>query len=398
MRLVTFSFMVVSLLCLLAALNAAWLGRLVRGENRRKFYLCYALLTLLAAVAFTAIRFAGEIEWLSRISGAFYFGSFWVTLQLLLLFAWPVSALAGLVQKRWRGHGWPKAANSGTLSRRSFIAHAAVLPPVAMTGVNAMGLLDAELGAVLRRMDLAYADLPLALNGLKIAHMTDIHIGPYVAASDLDAMLSLLRRESPDLLAITGDSVDDMAMLPAVAKVLQSHVPAFPLGTWFCMGNHEYIRGPLAIRRMLENCGVNVLINRHERIPFHSGEFYLAGVDYPMGARMKIHPDDAANCLDQACQGMSAESFTVLLAHHPDFLPGAFARHIRLTLAGHTHGAQVGWGTHSALEFLYPYMRGVYQDGGNMGFVSSGAGHWLPFRLNCPPEVSLITLRKTKMA
>ena len=113
---------------------------------------------------------------------------------------------------------------------------------------------------------------------------------------------------------------------------------------------------------------------------------------------MKIRPEDVDKNLNSACQGIASDAFTVMLSHHPDFLPGTFARKIGLTLAGHTHGAQVGWAGRSAFEFLYPYMRGVYQDAGSIGYVSSGAGHWLPFRLNCPPEVTVITLKNAKMA
>jgi len=57
-------------------------------------------------------------------------------------------------------------------------------------------------------------------------------------------------------------------------------------------------------------------------------------------------------------------------------------------------GGQVGWGQRSAFQILYPYMRGVYQANQSFGFVSSGAGHWIPFRLNCPPEVCVLTLKR----
>lgn len=398
MRIGIFTTMVISLLCLLAILNAAWLGRLFKSELRRKFYLIYALLTLFAVVAFAGIRFSGEFEWIGSISGVFYFGSFWTMLQLLLLIAWPASKLAAWLQRTLGGGLRPtrQSGNGTLLSRRSFITQAAILPPVAMAGINAVGLLDAETGIVVRRLDMAYADLPPQLHGLKIAHMTDVHLGPYVSTSDLAKMLALLHRETPELLAITGDFVDDLSMLPTVARILQPHVADFPLGVWFCMGNHEYIRGAAPIRKMLQDSGVNILDNRSSRLSFNGGSFYVAGVDYPMGARLKTQPSDVENYLSLACQGMAADPFTVLLSHHPDFLPGAFSRKIQLTLAGHTHGAQVGWGGRSALAFMYPYMRGVYQESGNMGFVSSGAGHWLPFRLNCPPEVALLTLKSTK--
>ena len=400
MRIGTFAFMVLSLLFLLSALNAAWLGRLMATSRRSMFYIVYSMLTLLAAAAFAGIRFASEYEWIAKIAWTFYFGSFWIMLQILLLAALPFSGAAGLLQT-WlsRKKGPSVAGNSGpTVSRRSFIKQAAILPPAAMTGINTVGLLDAELGIVVRRMDMVYPGLPPHLDGLKIAHMTDVHVGPYVSATDLAKMLDLLQREKPDLLTITGDFVDDLTMLPAVQQALLPYRQAFPLGTWFCMGNHEYIRGAAPIRRMLAESGVNMLDNRNVCLPFRGGTFYVAGVDYPMGARMRTIPADVENYLTVASRGMAPDAFSVLLSHHPDFIPAAFQRKIRLTLAGHTHGAQVGWGSRSAMEFMYPYMRGVYKEQDCMGFVSSGAGHWLPFRLNCPPEVSLLVLRATKLA
>jgi len=391
-----FTVMVVSLLFLFATLNAFWLGRLLGPERRGKFRLAYAVLTVLAALAFAGMRFTPQFQWLAAIASIFYFGSFWVTLQLLLLAAWPVSKIAALVQTKLgadtKAHLTTKGSNG--MTRRSFITQAAILPPAAMAGINAVGLLDAELGTVLRRMDMVYPALPPELQGMKIAHMTDVHLGPYVSVSDLKKMLGLMQKESPDILAITGDLVDDLSMLPSIQAILEPVAAKIPLGVWFCMGNHEYIRGPVPIRNMLQKSGVNILDNQSRKINFNGGSFYIAGVDYPTGARLKPLPEDVDNYLDLSCRGIADDSFSLMLVHHPDFLPGAFARKVDLTLAGHTHGAQVGWAGRSAFAFLYPYMRGIYQSSGRIGYVSSGAGHWLPFRLNCPPEVSLITLSK----
>lgn len=401
MRIGTFTIMVFSLLFCLAALNAAWLSRLIRSNRRKIFFLAYAVLTLFAAATFAGIRFANEYEWISSISGIFYFGSFWTMLQLLLLLAWPISKLAATMQKKLGERSFFKRtpASGSVISRRSFITQAAVLPPAAMTGINAVGLLDAELGIVLRRMDMAYGDLPAKLHGLKVAHMTDVHIGPYVSVTNLEKMFEMLRKEAPDLLAITGDFVDDLSKLPVVARILRDHVAEYPLGVWFCMGNHEYIRGAAPIRKMLQDSGVKILDNQNKELTYKGCTFYVAGVDYPMAARIKTQPEDVERNISMACMGMEPDHFSILLSHHPDFLPAAFVRNIRLTLAGHTHGAQIGWvGGRSALDFAYPYMRGIYHGHGNMGFVSSGAGHWLPFRLNCPPELTVFTITGTKLA
>lgn len=395
MRIGIFSMAVISLLLLFSYLNCRWIGKILGAGKRTAFRIVYALLTLLAGATYIGMRFLGPFEGDTLIGVIFYFGSFWTVLQLLLLLAWPVSRLIVLVQK-WRFGSKPlvNGRYQPAMTRRTFLFNAALAPPVAMTGINALGILDAEGGAVLRRMDLAYNDLPAHLQGLRIGHMTDVHIGPYVSVSDVKKMAALLQQEPPDILAITGDFVDDLQLLPAAMAVLAPLMKSIPLGTWFCMGNHEHLRGSGPIRQILLNSGVKILDNQHQSMPYRGGTFALAGVDYPINTAGTTRLKVAETYLDEACAKIHPEAFTVMLAHHPDFLPGAFARNIGLTLAGHTHGAQVGWGNRSAMQFLYPYMRGVYGAGNSLGYVSSGAGHWLPFRLNCPPEVSIITLKK----
>ncbi len=404
MRISIFLATITSLLFLLSMINSFWLGRLLGSPRRRAFRVGYLLVTVaivLSTAAYMSIRTDGRLDEFPLISGMLYFGPFWTVLQLLLLFAWPFSQMAVWLQNRWKSIQAKPAdvlpepsTTAATLTRRNFLFNAALLPPVAMTGINAIGVLDAEFRSVLRRMDMAYSNLPPELEGLKIAHMTDVHIGAYVSTHDVKKMVNLMQQESPDLLAITGDFVDDVSLLPDVMEMMQPFLAALPLGAWFCMGNHEHRRGAAPIRSMLQQNGIHILDNQHQRLPFGRGHFALAGVDYPVGASTAVRPEVARRFLESACDRIADTDFTILMAHHPDFLPAAFERKVDLTLAGHTHGGQVGWGRKSALDFLYPYMRGVYQEGQSIGFVSSGAGHWMPFRLNCPPEVSVITLKR----
>ena len=404
MRIGVFTLTVLFLLFLLAFLNSYWLGRLVRPERRRKFRIIYAAFTLLSAAAYLGIRVAGQFDGASAVSVVFYFGPFWTVLQSLLLLAWPISKLLILLLERWHSsHSNPvafgssaseNAVNKSLMTRRAFLSYAAMAPPVAMTGLNTLGLVDAEIGVVLRRMDFVFAGLPAELDGLKIGHMTDVHIGPYVSVRDIQKMSALLQQAAPDLLAITGDLVDDVRILPAAMSAMQPMLSALPLGAWFCMGNHEHLRGAAPIRNVLQNFGVNILDNQHRQLTYNGGKIFMAGVDYPMNVDARARRLAAEKYLDVAYGAIPGQEFTLMLAHHPDFLPGCFARQVNLTLAGHTHGGQVGWGERSMFDFVYPYMRGVYRHKDSIGYVSSGAGHWLPFRLNCPPEVSLITLRR----
>jgi predicted MPP superfamily phosphohydrolase len=98
--------------------------------------------------------------------------------------------------------------------------------------------------------------------------------------------------------------------------------------------------------------------------------------------------------LDSALRERKPDETTVLLSHHPHVFQQIGGRGVALQLSGHTHGGQLGLGEGSWVEPLYPLVRGRYRspDGASQLFVSSGLGHWLPFRVNCPPEVVIIEL------
>ena len=120
------------------------------------------------------------------------------------------------------------------------------------------------------------------------------------------------------------------------------------------------------------------------------------GVDYPWAdlSHNGINVSDSKRqqCFAAANQDVPLSAFKVLIGHHPNVLFDGFAASIPLTLAGHTHGGQVVIGGKTLLS-SYHYMRGLYLENGVYGYVSSGAGHWLPFRLGCPPEISVFTLQ-----
>lgn len=400
MRVGLFTLTILAFVFLLAVLNAAWIGRLIKSPMRRWFYGGYASLTLISASAYVGIRWTGAFESPESLLPFFYLGPFWAVLQLLLLIAWPVSRIVVWIQYRMINTGSSITVQEvsrqpdSMLSRRAFLSRAAMIPPLAMTGVNALGMADAELNSILRRIELQYRDLPMDLDGLSIGHMTDVHIGPYVSLRDIQKMWRHFETNPPDILAITGDFVDEPAKLSAALDIMSPLLDKIRLGSWFCMGNHEHFRGAALIRRTLGQYGIHILDNRHQALQIGSTELFIAGVDYPMHRDAAGRKQAAEGFLSQACFGIPEKGFSLLLAHHPDFLPGAFARNIDLTLAGHTHGGQVGWGDRSLFSFVHPYMRGIYRDQSSLAYVSSGAGHWLPFRLNCPPEVTLLTLKR----
>ena len=161
------------------------------------------------------------------------------------------------------------------------------------------------------------------------------------------------------------------------------------------MGNHDYFQNAELVRSELNNSSIVVLDNSIRLIIPGLQPFYLMGVDYPWAglSRRGIDVSDSKRQQYFAATNhdVPLNAFKVLIGHHPNILFDGFAAKIPLTLAGHTHGGQVVLGGKTLLSSNH-YMRGLYRENGVYGYVSSGAGQWFPFRLGCPPEISVFTL------
>jgi len=330
-----------------------------------------------------------------------YFALAWLVGQPVLVLAQPFLFLARrLVRDRQQQAG--EAGETGEtgeagpeMTRRAFLANALAVIPFSAFGVSGGAVYRAQTAMTVRRHALAMPGLPAGLRGFKIGQISDTHVGPYFDLARLEETLELLAREKPDLVAVTGDFADDMALLRPAAERLGALARAVPLGVYFCMGNHEYFRDTGRIRAELTQSGVKVLIGASALIAPGPPPFYLLGVDYPLSAGRGAAYVDVGRrrrCFAAATGSAPPDAFKVLIAHHPDFLIDGFAARIPLTLAGHTHGGQVVIGGQSLLA-LHAYVRGLYRENGVYGYVSSGAGHWFPFRLGCPPEVSVFMLQ-----
>lgn len=239
-----------------------------------------------------------------------------------------------------------------------------------------------------RRTTVRLADLPPSLEGLTIAHLSDLHCGPWVADSHLRRGLQVARDLQADLLVITGDFVSVSAWYaPRLARMLQGlHAP---LGVYGVFGNHDYwTRRIDRVRDCLQGAGVRILTN--ESVQVHE-DLWLCGVDDVIAGR----PDVPA-----ALAAVPPEAFRLILCHEPDHAD-AIAPHLgreTLQLSGHSHGGQVLLPRLGPL-YLPPHGRrypaGLSRVPGTPLQVYTNVGLGIvspPFRLNCPPEVGLITL------
>lgn len=246
--------------------------------------------------------------------------------------------------------------------------------------------------------------LPANLDGVRLLLLSDLHL-PGVAGA-ASRLLALVRGREADATLIAGDLVDTQAGMAAALEVAEALVRVRP--TYAVFGSHDHYeprfswehfpRAYLAtndasqFHRELEQRGVSVLVNERMRVRTGDGAFELIGVDDPFLAL-----DD----LDRAIGKRPLDGFSVLLSHSPDILPAATERGIPLVLSGHTHGGQIAFPfvgapfTHSRW-FRWRQPAGLLRHGDTLVYVGRGFGTTtLPLRFNAPPEVALLTLRRS---
>lgn len=218
---------------------------------------------------------------------------------------------------------------------------------------------------------------------LRIAHVSDLHVHSFGRREH--AALALLAAEHPDAIFVTGDSVGWGLHYDRVWQVLHA-IAALkpPLGVWVVRGNWEVWHPVRHERTFYESAGVHFLLN--SSAPLRPG-VWVVGLDDPWSG----HPR-----LKDALAGIPSGNYVILLMHSPAFFRLA-AGQVDLALAGHTHGGQVrlpGIPPFWLPGGSRPYLAGWYQLRGSQMYVSRGLG-WshLPIRLNCRPEIAIITLQ-----
>jgi hypothetical protein len=368
-----------------------------------------------------------------------YLAACWLTIGVLAdgLFAHAVlvvvalavyTTLPLLVFIRWRG--WPFYPNAAfrLLVIRPFWYTQLMLPLVgigATAGVlvgSAFGyplgggriaaaivllLLAAVLSAgylgsrqlVVREVDASIPGLAPEFDGLAIAQVSDLHVGPHTSRRFLDRVVRTVRDLSPDVVAVTGDLVDDRAEdVDAYAQALGA-LDA-PLGVFMIAGNHDVYAGWDSVEdRLRKDVRARLLLNEAHIIRRGDATLVLAGTGDPAGGRRG--QSRAAPDVDRTLADAPNGATVVVLAHNPALWPALAKRGVSLTLSGHTHWGQfalpsLGWSL--ASPFLKHAM-GAYRDEDALLYINPGTGYWgIPFRLGALPEVTLVRLRRAPAA
>ena len=276
------------------------------------------------------------------------------------------------------------------MRRRFLTTSAAVFPALAVTA-GATGLVNGYLPPRNPVIPLYYPALPPHLEGLRILHITDVHVGLVIGLGDLEAMAEAASVLRPDLVLVTGDFSDEADQYLAALRLVAS-IPS-TYGHYASMGNHEYYAGIDEVLRAYEKGPIPLLYDSGTTLRIAGGELFLAGVDDPRS--MGSMPENYfRQRIDAALSEQPLDVFTILMSHRPKGFDEAAKSRIELTVAGHTHGGQIGFNGHSLLTVINPgnYMWGLFERGGSKLNVSAGAGHWFPYRIGCPAEIPLYVL------
>lgn len=251
----------------------------------------------------------------------------------------------------------------------------------------------------LNRIDIKLKELPDGFDGLKILHISDLHLK---GESNLTRLIKdALDFIYTDLAIVTGDFMDSWAGKTACSSIL-SHLNT-RYGIYGVFGNHDHRLDVGLLLKALQGLGVKMLINNSDVIRIKNIPVQMIGVDSGVydDPFMKSKED-----LNLAMTKVTKDDFKILLSHSPDIIENASEAKINVVFAGHTHGGQIRLPIigpiYTSSKYGSKYASGLYEQDGTFMYVNRGIGcskdslFPFPVRINCPPEIAIIRLLSAK--
>lgn len=279
---------------------------------------------------------------------------------------------------------------------RRFSSLASFLLPLVKGGEGGNGSRPGRDWFSVETIRLSLRRLPDAFSGIRVAHISDIHMGGWMNRERLQSVANWLLNEQPDLLLNTGDFLIGRGFtertrqwldeITAVLAPVASVIPSFAV-----LGNHDYWTDARAVRAMLAASGISDLTNTVYTLERQGKMLHLCGVDDVRAGKVR---------LEDVTAQLHNNGAAILLVHEPDFADvSAATGKFDLQVSGHTHGGQI------VLPFIGPpflprlgekYPSGLYRVGEMFHYTNRGlgAGH-IPVRWNCPPEITIFILESS---
>jgi uncharacterized protein len=282
-----------------------------------------------------------------------------------------------------------------TLTRRKFLITGAAVAAAAALGID--GFVQADIPHVVK-IEIPLARLPHSFDGFRIVQLTDFHYQQHFSEIPIRKAVNIVNDLRPDLTVFTGDFVTvplfdrqlSLADVNASTEPCATLLGAVLGEKYAILGNHDAAAYPGRIIHILT--GSNIPVLRNQSVPLERGQdrIWLAGID----DLLRGAPDMAATLA-----AIPEKDAIVLLAHEPDFADDASLTSVDLQLSGHSHGGQI-WIPGIGAPWLPPmaraYPRGLYKIRDLTLYTNIVIGTIrVPVRLNCPPEITLITLRSS---
>jgi predicted MPP superfamily phosphohydrolase len=282
------------------------------------------------------------------------------------------------------------------LSRRQFLA-AAAFGGVGVVGLGAGDIYTQTCDLSLSRININLPRLPPRLEGFRIAQLSDFHYDRYLDWHIIADAVQATNALQPDAVVLTGDFVTQgffaghhdlrsAHYAEPCAQILSGLRSRF--GAFAVLGNHDWYTDPGIVTEALRAHGIQVLRNQAAPLEHDGARLWLAGVDDVLGG---------GDNLDQALRRVPSSEPVVLLAHEPDYADSVPGDRVDLQLSGHSHGGQIVLpliGRPYLPPLARKYVAGWRRIGKLQLYTNRGVGTiMLPARFNCPPEITLFTLR-----
>jgi len=276
-------------------------------------------------------------------------------------------------------------------SRRAFLKTGAIaLSAYSFAGAT-KGLIDRNDYDIIERT-VHIQNLPDEFKGFTIGLMSDIHSSVFMTKPEMDDYVAALNNLKTDIIFVPGDFVNSQTEEVYPFAEAFSSLRA-PYGVFGCLGNHDYFADVDIVAKEVNGCGIKLLRNDAVKIIKGNSFINLVGVDdIPINGKPEPY-------LERALSSVQNPNPRILLCHKPYYLETFASHNIDLTLAGHTHGGQIVFAKVGNLivcpaALFSKYVWGLYKSGNSQMYITRGIGTvGVPFRINCPPEITKITLQ-----
>lgn len=304
---------------------------------------------------------------------------------------WISNSIPSLKERLTRWKSEPSYARFDR-SRRAVLKSGLYGLSVSAFGGSAYGLVERNQLEVNEKR-IRIANLPERLRGFSIALICDVHSGIFMSKEQMVKYAEIVNSLNADLIAIPGDFVT--SLVPEVYPFNEAFADLrAPFGVYGCLGNHEFFadRSGDLLTKELEGAGIRILRNESTIIDVNGASLNLIGVD-DISRSMS-----AQEVIDESLAGIRSDAPRILLCHKPYFFETIADRGIDLTLAGHTHGGQIVFARFgntivAPASLASRYLSGLYVRDNSKMYVTRGVGViGVPFRVNCPPEITKIVL------